>query len=273
MKCKAFKTMPHCFWIPLMLATAFPLHAADAKPGADTVAAWDRYIGLTERRMESELNKPAAFLHTDFNLLKGSNIYIQRLETKDEKGKEIEVPGGSIHHWMGAVFVPGKDLETVLRWVQDYNRHHEYFKDIEQSSIRKHDGDTYEVFMRLKRSKMGVTARFNTDHKITYTRIGKDRVSGKSVATRIRQLDKSGSEYAPGRDSGYLWRLNSYWRYSQREGGVVVECETIGLSRPLGSFLGFLDVLAFGRIKRIAESVAEEALHDTLTALRDGILR
>jgi hypothetical protein len=120
---------------------------------------------------------------------------------------------------------------------------------------------------------MGVTARFNTDHEITYTRHTKDLVSSKSIATRIRQLDSSENEYAPGRESGYLWRLHSYWRFAQRNGGVIVECESVGLSRPLGSFLGVLDFFAFGRIKRIAESVAEEALRDTLTALRDGILR
>jgi hypothetical protein len=195
------------------------------------------------------------------------------LETKDEKSQEIEAKGGSIHHWHGAVFVPGTDLESLLRWVRDYNRHQDYFKDVEQSTFKKQDGETFEVFMRLRRSKMGVTARFNTDHRITYTRHGQDRASSKSIATTIRQLDKSGNEYPRGRDSGYLWKLNSYWRYTQRDGGVIVECESIGLSRPLGSFLGFLDILALGRIKRIAESVAEEALHDTLTQLRDGVLR
>jgi len=60
----------------------------------------------------------------------------------------------------------------------------------------------------------------------------------------------------------------------KRDGGHSARVnESIGLSRPLGSFPGFLDVLAFGRIKKIAESVAKEALQDTLTALRDGVLR
>jgi hypothetical protein len=261
------------FWIPLVLALAIPLHGQEAKPAVETLAAWDRYIGLTERQTQAELNNPNAFVRSDFNLLKTKDVSIQRRETKDEKGRKIEVVGGSIHHWLGAVFVPGKDLESVLRWVRDYDRHQDYFKDVEQSSLKKQDGETYEVFLRLRRSKMGVTARFNTDHRITYSRHDPARASSKSVGTRIRQLDKAGNEYAPGRDSGYLWRLNSYWRFDQRNGGVVVECESVGLSRPLGSFIGFLDFLAFGRIKRIAESVAEEALRDTLTALRDGVLR
>jgi hypothetical protein len=261
------------FWLALILAWAMPLVGQQSHPAVETVAAWDRYINLTERRIQAEVNNPADFVRSDVNFLRTKSIYVQRLETSDEKGEAIEVKGGTIHHWLGAVFVPGKDLESLLQWVRDYDRHQDYFKDVEQSSLKKQDGETYEVFLRLRRSKMGVTARFNTDHRIIYSRHGSDRVSSKSVGTRIRQLDKSGNEYPPGRDSGYLWKLNSYWRFTERDGGVIVECESIGLSRPLGSFLGFLDILAFGRIRRIAESVAEEALQDTLTTFRDGVLR
>jgi hypothetical protein len=261
------------FVLALIFAIALPLYGQEAKPAQETVADWDRYIQLTERRIQAGLNNSATFLRSDTRVLKTNEIFIQKLQTKDDKGGAIEVRGGDIHHWLGAVFVPGKDLESLLRWVRDYDKHQEYFEDVEESALRKRDGETYEVFMRLRRSKMGITARFNTDHRIVYSRHGNDRVSSTSVGTRIRQLDKSGQEYAPGRDSGYLWRLNSYWRFVERDGGVIVECESIGLSRPLGSFIGFLDFLAFGRIRRIAESVAEEALHDLLTDLRSGFLR
>jgi hypothetical protein len=261
------------FWVAVILAIATPGRGEQGKPDPQTVAGWDRYVDLTERRMETQLSNPTTFIQAGIKSLKKDDVYIRRLETKDEQGKSIEIAGGSIHHWLGAVIVPGKDLESVLRFVQDYDQHQQYFKDIEQSLLRKREGNTFEVFMRLRRSKMGVTARFNTEHRITYTRHANDRVSSKSVATRIRQLDRSGNEIPPGSDSGYLWRLNSYWRFSQIDGAVIVECESIGLSRPLGSFVSFLDFFAFGRIKKIAESIAREALSDTLTALRDGVLR
>jgi hypothetical protein len=122
---------------------------------------------------------------------------------------------------------------------------------------------------------MGVTAKFNTNHTVVYRSHGQGRASSRSVATRIAQIDKAGTpsekEFKAGEDSGYLWKLNSYWRFAEREGGVVVECETVGLSRPLGSWVGFFDVLLLGRIKKIAESVARESLEDTLAAMRDGV--
>ena len=36
-----------------------------------------------------------------------------------------------------------------------------------------------------------------------------------------------------GDDHGYMWKLNSYWRYKQVDGGVLVEIESLTLSRDL----------------------------------------
>jgi hypothetical protein len=74
-----------------------------------------------------------------------------------------------------------------------------------------------------------------------------------------------------GDDAGYLWRLNAYWRFTERDGGVVVECETVGLSRSLGWGLGLLNFLTLGKVRGIAESIAREALDATLTDLRTGL--
>ena len=260
-------------WLAIILTQAVPLLAQQPKPSAETLVAWDRYVSLTERDIQNQLNNSAAFVRSKSDVKKTKKVHVEELETKDEAKKQIKVTDGTIHHWLGAIYVPGKSLQDVLRWVRDYDRHKDYFVDIEQSSLKRQDGDTYDVFLRMKRSKWTVTARFNTDHRVVYSHHGIGRASSKSVATRIRQLDKEGNEYLPGRDDGYLWRLNSYWRFSEHDGGVIVECETIGLSRSLGSFVGFFDFLTFGGISKIAESIAEEALTDMLTALRDGVLR
>lgn len=78
-------------------------------------------------------------------------------------------------------------------------------------------------------------------------------------------------EYPAGDDSGYMWRLHSYWRFTERDGGVVVECESIALSRSLGWGLGLLNIFTLGKVRKIAESIAREALEDTLTGLRSGV--
>jgi len=40
-------------------------------------------------------------------------------------------------------------------------------------------------------------------------------------------------ELPPGTGDGYLWRLYSYWRYEERDGGTWVECEAISLTRDI----------------------------------------
>jgi hypothetical protein len=260
--------------------SASPLFA-EYKLEPHTIEAWNKYIQLTEAQIDAQLKISTAFTRSDVEFLKREkapgegNIQIQPLTTRD-KGKEIEVPDGTIHHWLGAIYIPNMTLEKFLAWVQDYNQHSKFFKEVEQSKLlARPNPETFDIFLRLTRSKLGVTVKFNTNHTAIYRRHGAGRASSRSVATRIAQIDKAGTpqekELPVGNDSGYLWRLNSYWRFVERDGGVVVECETVALSRPLGSWAGFLNVILLGKVKSIADSVAREALEDTLTSMRNGV--
>jgi hypothetical protein len=144
-----------------------------------------------------------------------------------------------------------------LNWVQDYDHHDLYFREVEQSKLLSRDGDTFEIFLRLTKSKF-VTVRYDTYHSVTYRRHGEGRASSRSVATRINEIDDSGT------DHGFLWRLNSYWRFSEEDGGVYVECESISLSRAVPFGLGWL-------INRYVDSVPRESLRNTLLSIREGV--
>lgn len=63
---------------------------------------------------------------------------------------------------------------------------------------------------------------------------------------------------------GFLWRLNSYWRYEQVGAGVIVECESLTLSRSIPFFAALF-------VRPIIEGVARESLGRALTALRERI--
>ena len=251
-----------------------PLHAAGHRLSGEARDSWARYTKLTEQRIEEELKNPSPLPRSDFDYLKEGRVQTQPLTTTD-KGKEIEVKNGSVHHWHGRILVPAMDLNTLLPWLQEYDRYAARFKEVEESELRSRSGDTFNVRLGLTRTKFKVTVHYDTEHTVVYRRNGAGRASSRSEATRIVQLRNYGTprmERLPeGNDDGYLWRLNSYWRFTERDGGVIVECESIGLSRPLGSFLSILNWFTFGKIKDIAESVARESLEDTLTALRDGV--
>jgi len=251
------------------------VRGAELQP--QTLAAWERYARLTEKRVANELDDGRKFLVIDFlngaesqparSVLSNGGVYIRKMKTADEAGREIPVDDGMIHHWMGSIFVPGVSLDALLRWVQDYDHHSRYFPEVEESKLLSRDGLTFQIFLRLRRKKI-LTVFYKTDHTAIYRQQDARRVSSRSFTTRIAELDNAGtpaeSEKPAGNDRGFLWRLNSYWRFQEEDRGVVVECESISLSRAIPTGLGWL-------IKGYVESVPRESLENTLTSIREGM--
>ena len=255
-------------------AKAQVIPQVELKP--QTLEAWEEYVRLTEKRIAAELESSDKFLVQDSlpaneaarsaQALAAGRVFIHRLQTLDADGKAVPVPDGMIHHWVASIFLPGVRMDDLLKWLQNYDQHAKYFKEVETSRLLKHQGDLFEIFLRLKRRKV-ITVYYNTEHEVEYRHHSPARVSSKSYATKIAQLEQPGTpqerEKPPGKDSGFLWRLNSYWRFEQKDGGVVVSCESASLSRRIPRGLEWL-------IKGYVESVPRESLENTLTSIRDG---
>jgi hypothetical protein len=122
--------------------------------------------------------------------------------------------------------------------------------------------------MKLRRTKV-ITVTYNTEHAVAYRKVGASRASARSVATKIAELQNAGTvkerEKAAGEDSGYLWRLNAYWRYEAVPGGVLVECESVSLSRPVPWYAT--------PIRSIIDGVARDSLERTLRSLRAVLVK
>ena len=172
-----------------------------------------------------------------------------------------------IHHWFGAIFVPDVKLQALLRWIQNYDDHHRFFKEVESSKLLSRDGNTFKIFLRFVRKKV-VTVHYNTEHTAIYRPHREGVESSRSFTTKIAEIQDPGTdkemEKPIGDDSGYLWRLNSYWRFREQDGGVVVECESLSLSRSIPFGLGWM-------IKGFVESLPQESLESTLVSIRDGV--
>ena len=262
--------------IAICLSLAVPLMAVAATLQSRTLEAWNVYLRLAEMRIEKELQSSSGFLRVDFmkpidaakvwDGVKNGKIYVEPVRTLDGEGHGFHVQGGMIHHWYGIIFVPGIKVEPLLRWIQDYDHHSRYFKEVEQSRLlSQHDG-TFLIHLRLTRTKF-VTVHYNTDHEVIYRNHGPGRVSSRSLALRIAEIDKAGTPFETeepvGSDSGYMWRLNSYWRFREQDGGVVIECESISLSRSIPYGFGWL-------VHGYVESVPRESLESVLTSIREG---
>lgn len=245
------------------------LDAAELK--AVTIAAWNRYVEATERRIDRELADGDRFLVIDFldaaaqarRAVLSGRVVIERMETRDQHGERIDVPKGAIHHWRGVILIPNADLDQVVDGLLHTIPPEELQSDVIESRVLSRDGDTLRMFLRVSR-KAVVTLHYNTEHAVQYVRPGGGRAWMRSVATRIAELDDPESpaehEKPVGRDRGFLWRMNLYWRYQQTGDGVVIECEVLTLSRSI-------PVLMRWMISPIVNRETRSALSDTLRSM------
>ena len=261
------------FWI----MQGVRLEAAQLRP--ETVKAWTAYADVTERRIESELRSKQDFLMMDLqspaaaaaerNAILAGEIPVTKMKTRDPKGENINVPSGMIHHWRGSVFIPGVNIDYVLSRVSNPSVEDTRQEDVMASRVLQRGSDSLTLFLKLRRVKF-VTVVYNTEHAVRYGWRGQTQAFSRSVATRIAEVENVNSaaeqEKPIGEDRGFLWRLNSYWRYQQVAGGVIVECESISLSRTVP---GFLETL----IRPLIDSAARESMSRTLGSMRDRMSR
>jgi hypothetical protein len=255
-----------------LLLAAGVLTAGELPPGV--LQDWANYVKATEQRIAAELRAGKGFLALDFQpgaevaserrALLAGEIPIKKMISYDPSGEKMVLSGGIAHHWRGSVFIPGAKLEEIISRVLNPTAADMQQEDVLQWRVLERGHDSLKIFLKLQRSKF-VTVVYNTEHEVRVQRYGKDRASSTSVATRIAELEAPNSsrerEKPEGQDHGFLWRMNSYWRYEQVSGGVIVECESVTLSRSVPFLLEPL-------IHSLIESTARESLERTLASMR-----
>jgi hypothetical protein len=244
---------------------------------ADTLAAFERYVRLTDERNQAEWKDGKKLLWIDaleegqrqgaYAALKSGEVQIEQLTTLDD-GKAIRCPGGMIHHWVGVVYIPGAKLEEVLALLEDYDHQSTYYApDVERSKIESREGEHFRVFLRFRRHKV-VTVVLNTEHDIRYFRDSPTRAHSRSSATRIAEVENPGKpderEKPPGDDGGFLWGMETWWRMEERDGGVYVQSEVASLTRDIPTGLGWI-------IGPFVNSIPRETLTFTLEATRKAV--
>lgn len=198
--------------------------AAELRP--DTIAAWNRYVAKAETRLH-------------------------RTRAMEPQGTNIDVPGGTIYHWRGSTIVRGTTVERVVRRLS-YPGTPPPQEDVLESRVLGRRGDTLRVYLKLARTVL-VTVVYDTEHDVTFQRVAPGVMTSRSVSTRI--VESGGS------DRGFLWRLNSYWRYTQVGGDVLIELESLSLSRDVPRVARPIAV-------PIANRIARESVARTLGSLR-----
>jgi hypothetical protein len=200
--------------------------------------------------------------------LRAGEVEMRRLSVAADGGN-VGVSGGMIHDWEGIVFIPGAKLEDVLKILEDYDHHTIYYApDVVKSRIESRQGNQFRVFLQFRRHEV-VTVVLNTEHQVAYFQDSSLRAHSRSSAIRIAQVENPRSpdekEKPPGDDDGFLWRMETWWRMEERDGGVYVQSEAVTLTRDIPTGLGWL-------IEPFITKIPQETLQFTLQATRQAVL-
>ena len=255
-----------------MLAATAPARSAELKP--ETLAAFDHYVRQAEQRMDEELGRNT-FLLPDAQLPERRDTAYQRLrhgemivERLNKGGEETQVPHGLIHHWAGIVFISGATVEQTLALIQDYDHHQDvYSPEVMRSRLVRRQGDTYHIFLCLRKHKV-TTVVLESEYDVHFVRLDAHRAYSRSHSTRIAEVENPGgrSEHdrPPGNDHGYMWALDTYWRFLEAKDGLFIQCEAISLSRDIPTGLAWL-------IGPFVQSIPRESLEFILTTTRKAV--
>ena len=261
------------FWIlsGLFGSTA---RATDLKPEA--VAAFDRYIAATETQMD-EAARANRFLIVDrlpdierqnaYDQLHQGQPFIEEMHTEEDH-HPIPIPKGLIHHWAGVIFIPKETLAETDAVLRDYDHQEKIYKpDLRQAKLLERNGNESKIFEQFY-SKSIITVVLNVYFDVVEKQIGSTRSQSVSRSTRIAEVEDFGTpeehERADGKDHGYMWRLNSYWRVEEKDGGVYVQTESISLSRTVPVMLAWI-------INPLTKSIPRDVLLHLLTNTQKAV--
>jgi putative flippase GtrA len=237
--------------------------APAAAQSSAAIKGWDAYVAAVERRYADE---KGTFFALDVLDAKRWRDRARAGEIPMREADPPSVADAKLHHWVGAVYVPDTTVDAVVKKIQDHaGAESKFYGEVKASKLLERSGDRFRVFMRIERDASILTATYNTEHAVEYRRRGPTRASSRSLATRIAELADAGTprerEKAAGEDHGFLWRLNAYWRFEQAGDGVLIECESVSLSRSVPFVVRPL-------VGPIANRIARESLETTLRSLK-----
>lgn len=260
------------YWLPIILAplACASVRASELKP--ETAAAFDRYIKVTEEEM-SKHRGFGDFLWMDHHPDKKSLVWlgqsaIMPLKTLDH-AQEIDVPDGVVQHWLGMVYLDQATLERARDVVLNFADYKTNFKQqVIDSKLIKRDGEQFEVLLRVYKKQIS-TVLLNVHETAKYTLVDPTKIFVASHSTHIGEVAHPKNKKAydderpPEDESGYLWRLNLYWRLEQADNGVYAELEVISLARETGG-------LSPGRFLNGFQNFPNELTQGMIDSLHDA---
>jgi hypothetical protein len=235
-----------------------------AEPTPAATAAFNRYSHAVESRLVQQHRSPNAFiifsatdrLEEESRLRHGA-VVIERLSPHSDAA----FSGALLHHWRGTAFAPGATAADFERLMQQFNAYPQHFApQVVKARVLSAQGDHMQAWMRVRQHHV-ITVVMDTTYDVTFGQLDVRHGYSLSQSTHIAEIDGAGtaSEHAlsAADEHGFLWRLNTYWSYEERDRGLYLQIESVSLTRAIPSALGWA-------VRPYVESIPRESMEFTL---------
>jgi hypothetical protein len=244
--------------------------AVVAEPTAAAVSAFNTYVGALESRLAQQHRSPSGFLAPadaqGEERLRRGELIVENLTPANG----ADLPGAMLRHWRGTAYVPGATATDFERLMKDFNAYPQHYTpQVLTAKVLSRQGDHFQVVMRV-RQKHIITVVMDTSYDVNFARLDARHGFSTSRSTQISEIDSPGAPgervLASGQEHGFLWRLNTYWSYEERDNGLYMQIESVTLTRSIPRGLGWA-------VGPFVESVPRESLQFTLQSTYNALRR
>lgn len=255
-----------------LLLIASTSRAGELRP--ETLKAWDEYIQSVNAQLQDRLNHDGHFLRAEDAPDRLSSVIQGQILVEPVAGNGHEkVPHGLIHDWYGAVFVPGATIEDALSVLGDYDRYRDFYHPtVVDSKLLQRTADDEKFSLLMLSKVLFLTVALDGQYESHLTcvgqNVGKARCYIVAYSVRTQQIKDYGRPteriLPPDEGDGYLWRLYGITAFEERDGGVLIENESIALSRDIPASVRWL-------VNPIVNRLPKNSLTTGLRQTRDAV--
>jgi hypothetical protein len=260
------RTVP---WLLLSILTVAQAPPAQGEPSAEAVAGFNSYINAVEARLQKQHQSAGDFFSPPLTppvekRLQQGELIIEPLTPQNG----MALPGALLHDWRGTAFAPGAKAADFLRVMKDISAYPQHYApEVLSARLLSQQDDHLQMTMRV-RQKHVITVVLDTTYDARFGQLDAQHGYSGSRSTKITEIASpgAGAERAlgPQEDHGFLWRLNTYWTYEERDGGLYLQIESVSLTRSVPSGLGWI-------VSPFIQKIPRESLEFTLRATCDAL--
>jgi hypothetical protein len=257
--------------LTLLAALLLPMQASASSLKSETVSAWDDYLQSVNSALRDRTRPGGSFLWADEEPERIAKVHNGEIVVAPAPGPSPrKVPGGLIHHWIGAAFLANATLDDILEVIHDYDRYREFYRpSVIESRVVARNASHDDFSMLLMNKAFFLKMALDADCETTNVRLDDRRFYSVSRATRVQEIEDYGQpgehRLPEGEGRGYIWKLFSIARLEQRDGGVYIEMETVALSCDIP---GAVRLIVDPIVRRVSRNAMLTSIKQTEEAVR-----